>query len=73
MNTDTLKGQWKQIKGEVQKQWGKLTNDELDVIEGDREKLEGRLQEAYGYTREQARREVDEFLRGYERESTRRY
>ena len=67
MNTDILKGQWKQIKGEVLKQWGKLTDDELDMINGDRVKLEGRLQEKYGYTRDQASREVDEFLRAHDR------
>jgi uncharacterized protein YjbJ (UPF0337 family) len=67
MNTDILKGQWKQIKGEIQKQWGKLTEDEIDVINGDREKLEGRLQEMYGYTRDKARQEVNDFLRAYDR------
>jgi len=67
MNTDILKGQWKQIKGEIQKQWGKLTEDEIDVINGDREKLEGRLQEMYGYTRDKARQEVNDFLRSYDR------
>ena len=66
MNSDILKGQWKQIKGEVQKQWGKLTSDELDQINGEREKLEGRLQERYGYNKEEARREVDRFLRDHE-------
>jgi uncharacterized protein YjbJ (UPF0337 family) len=72
MNTDILKGQWKQIKGEIQKQWGKLTEDEIDVINGDREKLEGRLQEMYGYTRDQARQEVNDFLRGYDQSYERR-
>lgn len=72
MNTDILKGQWKQIKGEIQKQWGKLTEDEIDVINGDREKLEGRLQEMYGYTRDQARQEVNNFLRSYDRSYERR-
>jgi uncharacterized protein YjbJ (UPF0337 family) len=72
MNTDIIKGQWKQIKGEIQKQWGKLTNDEIDMINGDREKLEGRLQEKYGYTREQVRQEINEFLRAYDHEYDRR-
>ena len=49
MNWDQVKGNWKQTKGEVQKQWGKLTNDDLDVVEGERTKLAGRLQERYGY------------------------
>lgn len=62
MNTDVLKGQWLQVKGEVKKQWGKLTDDDLDVAAGDAEKLIGRIQERYGYARDQAKREVDEFF-----------
>ncbi|HRV94738.1 MAG TPA: CsbD family protein [Anaerolineae bacterium] len=63
MNDDIFQGKWKQVRGEVQKQWGKLTNDDVDVIEGERTKLEGRLQERYGYTKDEARREVDDFIR----------
>jgi uncharacterized protein YjbJ (UPF0337 family) len=62
MNSDILKGNWKQFKGEIQKQWGKLTNDDLDVIQGEYDKLVGRVQERYGYEREEAQREVDEFF-----------
>ncbi|MFN2137941.1 MAG: CsbD family protein [Candidatus Promineifilaceae bacterium] len=62
MNTDILKGNWKQFRGEVQKQWGKLTNDDMDVIEGEYDKLVGRIQERYGYDREQAEHEVDAYL-----------
>ena len=58
MNEDIIKGKWKQIKGEVQKQWGKLTNDDLDVIEGDSEKLVGKIQERYGISREEAEKQV---------------
>jgi uncharacterized protein YjbJ (UPF0337 family) len=64
MNDDIFKGKWKQFKGEVQKQWGKLTSDELDQIDGERTKLEGRLQESYGYSKEEAKREVDRFIDG---------
>jgi uncharacterized protein YjbJ (UPF0337 family) len=63
MNADQLKGKWQQIKGEVKVQWGKLTDDDLDQIEGNVQKLAGRLQERYGYEREQAERDVDEFMR----------
>ena len=63
MNTDILRGKWNQLKGEVKSQWGKLTDDDLDRVEGDTDKLIGRLQERYGYAREQAQREVDDFLR----------
>ena len=56
------KGNWKQVQGEVQKQWGDLTNDDLDKIEGERTKLEGKLQERYGYAKDQAEKEVDSWL-----------
>jgi uncharacterized protein YjbJ (UPF0337 family) len=49
LDSNVLKGKWMQIKGETQKQWGKLTNDDLDVIDGERDKLVGKLQERYGY------------------------
>ena len=62
MNTDILKGNWKQFRGEVQKQWGKLTNDDLDVINGEYEKLVGRVQERYGWDRERAEREVTDYF-----------
>jgi uncharacterized protein YjbJ (UPF0337 family) len=62
MNADVLKGQWHQLKGEVKSRWGKLTDDDLDQASGDAEKLIGRLQERYGYARDQARREVDDFF-----------
>lgn len=62
MNSDILKGKWRQLKGELQNQWGKLTNDDLDRIEGNAEKLAGALQERYGYERDEAQREVDRFL-----------
>ncbi len=62
MNEDILKGKWKQLKGEVKSQWGKLTDDDLDRAEGDAEKLIGRVQERYGYQRDDAKREVDDFL-----------
>jgi uncharacterized protein YjbJ (UPF0337 family) len=62
MNADVLKGQWHQLKGEVKSRWGKLTDDDLDRASGDTEKLIGRLQERYGYARDQAKREIDDFF-----------
>jgi uncharacterized protein YjbJ (UPF0337 family) len=59
VNRDTLKGQWMQLKGQIRKQWGKLTDDEIDQIQGDAEILIGKLQERYGYSREQAEREIE--------------
>jgi uncharacterized protein YjbJ (UPF0337 family) len=63
MNEDVLKGKWHQLKGEVKSQWGKLTDDDIDRAEGDAEQLIGRVQERYGYQRDQAKREVDDFIR----------
>jgi uncharacterized protein YjbJ (UPF0337 family) len=63
---DMLKGRWKQMKGEIQKQWGKLTDDELAEMEGNKDKLIGKIQEKYGYTREQARMEVDSWMRDHD-------
>jgi len=58
MNWDRVEGDWKQIKGKVQQQWGKLTDDDLDVIEGKRTELAGRLQERYGYAKDEAEKQI---------------
>jgi len=64
MNTDVLKGKWNQMKGNVRKQWGKLTDDDVEQVQGDAEILQGRIQERYGRTKEEAQREVDRWLQG---------
>ena len=61
MNWDQIKGNWKQFKGQAQQKWGKLTNDDLDVVEGKREELVGRVQERYGIAKEAAEKQVKEF------------
>jgi uncharacterized protein YjbJ (UPF0337 family) len=58
MNWDKIKGNWKQAKGAVRRQWGRLTDDQLDVIAGNRDILIGRIQEAYGISRDEAESEV---------------
>jgi len=63
MNEDIIKGKWKQLKGDAQRKWGKLTNDDLDVAEGNREYLIGRIQERTGRARDIVEREVKEFER----------
>jgi uncharacterized protein YjbJ (UPF0337 family) len=63
MNWDQIEGKWKQYKGDAKAKWGKLTDDDLDVAAGRRDKLAGRIQERYGYERERAEREADEFIR----------
>ncbi len=62
MNRDQLEGQWKQLKGQVKQKWGDLTDDDLQVIEGMHERLVGKVQERYGIAKEQAEKEIDEFL-----------
>ncbi len=62
MNTDVLRGKWNQLKGNVRKQWGELTDDDVDKVQGDAEVLMGRIQERYGRSREEAKREVDRWL-----------
>ena len=74
MNRDILEGKWKQVKGSVKEKWGELTDDELDKAAGRFEKLAGLLQERYGYAKDQAEQELDDFLGdglGRRRESTR--
>ncbi|MDO5652483.1 MAG: CsbD family protein [Brachymonas sp.] len=61
MNKDTIEGNWKQFKGSIKEAWGKLTDDDLDVINGKREQLLGRLQERYGYKKEEAEKHVVDF------------
>jgi uncharacterized protein YjbJ (UPF0337 family) len=61
MNSDTFKGQWHQVKGELKTQWGKLTDDDINQIEGQSEKLIGKLQERYGFAKDRAQQEFDNF------------
>ena len=63
MNTDTLKGNWTQLKGKIKEKWGKLTDDDLTVIEGKSEQLAGKIQERYGYAKEKAQKEAEDFYR----------
>ncbi len=63
MNWDQIQGSWKQFRGQVKQQWGKLTDDDLDYISGKREELVGRLQKRYGIAKDEAERQVDEFQR----------
>jgi uncharacterized protein YjbJ (UPF0337 family) len=62
MNEDILKGQWTQLIGRARVRWGKLTDDDLSQIKGDAERLKGKLQEYYGRSREQAEKDIREWL-----------
>ena len=61
MNSDTLKGQWTQLKGKVREQWGKLTDDDVNMIGGQAQQLVGKIQERYGLARDEAQRQFDEW------------
>ena len=61
MNREIIEGNWNQLKGEVQKRWGKLTNDNLDQINGNRTKLLGVIQESYGVAKEEAEKQVKDW------------
>ncbi len=59
MNSDTIAGDWKQLKGKAKEMWGKLTNDDIDVIDGKRDILSGKIQKSYGITKEDAEQQID--------------
>lgn len=61
MDNNVFKGKWNQLKGEAKVQWGKLTDDDLDVIDGEKDKLVGKLQERYGHTKDAAEREYNDW------------
>ena len=61
MNQDIIQGKWKQLKGSIKAQWGKLTDDDLDRMEGDQHYLSGKLQERYGWAKDKADEEVKRF------------
>jgi len=63
MNNDQWQGKWKQVKGSIKERWGKLTDDDLDVIAGQRDQLAGRIQERYGIAKEQAHKQVEDWMR----------
>jgi len=63
MNWDTISGKWNELKGQAHSKWAKLTDDDLESVKGKFESLVGRLQQRYGHSRDQAEREVDDFIR----------
>ena len=62
MNQDILKGQWKQLQGRLRQRWGRFSEDDLAMIKGDRDVLMGKIQEYYGRSREQAEKDLEEWL-----------
>ncbi|HXU15401.1 MAG TPA: CsbD family protein [Terriglobales bacterium] len=63
MNWDQIEGKWKQMKGDIRTRWGKLTDDDLHLIGGQKDKLVGRIQERYGLQKDEAQRQVDDWHR----------
>ena len=63
MNWDQISGTWKEFKGKVRERWGKLTDDDLDVVAGKRDQMIGLLQKRYGYAKEEAEKHLDEFIK----------
>jgi uncharacterized protein YjbJ (UPF0337 family) len=68
MNWDRIEGNWKQFKGKAKEQWGKLTDDQLDVIAGKRDQLVGKVQESYGVGKDEAEKQVSAFADRYDDE-----
>ena len=62
MHAEQLKGKWKELTGEAKRHWGKLTDDDLTAAEGDRDKLAGKIQERYGKSKDEAEREVNDWI-----------
>ena len=73
MNWDRIEGNWKQLKGKAKVQWGKLTDDQLDVIAGKREQLVGRVQEQYGISKDEAEKQVDRFAASFKEEDLKKH
>lgn len=64
MNWNRIEGNWKQVKGKVLEQWGKLTDDDFDVVGGRREQLAGKIQERYGIAKDEAEKQIANWERG---------
>ena len=63
MDWDRIQGNWKQFSGKVKEKWSELTDDDLGALDGRREQLKGKIQERYGYGKDQVRKDIDEWLR----------
>ncbi len=62
MNADIIKGNWKEVKGKIRQQWGKLTDDQVETLQGSYQELEGLLQKTYGYQKDQADKAINDFI-----------
>jgi len=69
MNWDQIEGKWTEVKGEIRRRWGNLTDDDLEVIAGSKDKFIGRLQQRYGIAKDEAARQADEWARSLDEEN----
>jgi uncharacterized protein YjbJ (UPF0337 family) len=69
MNWDVIKGNWKELKGHARETWGKLTDSDLDQIAGQRDQLLGKLQQQYGWGKDEAEKQLDQFMQHHSRTS----
>lgn len=67
MNKDIIQGKWKEIKGQLKKQWGKLTDDDITKMKGTYQELEGALQKKYGYEKSEAKKEIESFVKAWDK------
>ena len=65
MNWDQIKGKWHEIKGSLRAKWADLTDDEIEEMDGNREKMVGKIQQKYGVAKEEAEKQIDEWTRGH--------
>ena len=70
MNKDIIAGKWTQMKGKVKEKWGDLTDDDIDVAEGNAQYLAGKLQEKYGWAKDRAEKEVKDFSDRWEKDNS---
>lgn len=63
MNWDTVQGKWNELRGQVKAKWGKLTDDDMNLVGGKFEELVGRLQQRYGHTKDEAEKQIDAFVK----------
>jgi uncharacterized protein YjbJ (UPF0337 family) len=62
MNWDVIKGKWRELKGEARQQWGRLTDDDWQQVAGEKDKLVGKLQQRYGWSKEEAEKNADDYF-----------
>jgi uncharacterized protein YjbJ (UPF0337 family) len=65
MNWDQIKGKWHEVKGSIRAKWGELTDDEIEELDGNREKMVGKIQQKYGVAKEEAEKQVDEWTKSH--------